>query len=88
MKTRLAIGALALLVAGPAWAQSAAPGAPARGAPAVQSQPNPTGNDPNLVVPRGATGAETLTTNSAAGGTRPCRGFLFPPGTPTAGAPR
>ena len=88
MKTRLAIGALALLVAGPAWAQSAAPGAPARGAPAVQSQPNTTGNDPNLVVPRGATGAETLTTNSAAGGNAGQPARAVPQGSANGGGNR
>jgi len=34
----------------------------------VQGQPNTTGNDPSVSVSRGATGAETATTDSAAGG--------------------
>jgi len=38
------------------------------GGATVQSQPNTTGNDPSVSVSRGATGAETKTTNSAAGG--------------------
>ncbi|TXM72817.1 hypothetical protein FV218_12490 [Methylobacterium sp. WL69] len=37
-------------------------------APVAQGQPNTTGNDPSVSVSRGATGAETATTDSAAGG--------------------
>lgn len=38
------------------------------GAPVVQGQPNTTGNDPSVSISRGATGAETATTDSASGG--------------------
>lgn len=34
----------------------------------VESQPNTTGNDPDVVIARGANGADTITTDSAAGG--------------------
>lgn len=53
-------------LAQPVTAPGAAPGQP-RGA-VVQGQPNTTGNDPSVSVSRGATGAETATTDSAAGG--------------------
>ena len=66
MKSIAIVGALALLTASSAWAQSTAPAG--RGAAPVQGQTNTTGNDPSVVVPRGPTGADTLTTNSAAGG--------------------
>lgn len=67
MTKTLTIGALALLVATPALAQGFIPGAEPRGA-IVLPQPNTTGNDPSLIIARGSTGAETITTNSAAGG--------------------
>lgn len=64
------LAALALLAAGPALAQQGLP--PGRG-PAttgaiIEVQPNTTGNDRSLIISRGSTGAETVTTNSAAGG--------------------
>lgn len=34
----------------------------------IQNQPNTTGNDRDVVISRGATGADTVTTDSAAGG--------------------
>jgi hypothetical protein len=34
----------------------------------IQQQPNTTGNDPSLSISRGPNGADTITTNSAAGG--------------------
>ncbi|MGU3539252.1 hypothetical protein [Methylobacterium sp. A54F] len=69
MKTFATLSALALLTAGPALAQtSPAPTAPRSTGTVVQGQPNTTGNDPNVVVSRGATGAGTVTTDSAAGG--------------------
>ena len=60
---------LALLVSGPAFAQSL-PGPGQSGAPggAVQRQPNTTGNDRDVVIAPGPTGADTITTDSAAGG--------------------
>jgi hypothetical protein len=73
MTKTLATGALALLVAGPALAQGLAEGpllgrGPAATGTVVVRQPNTTGNDPSLIISRGSTGAETITTNSAAGG--------------------
>ncbi|GJD90462.1 MULTISPECIES: hypothetical protein [Methylobacterium] len=58
---------LAVLVAGPALAQPATTAAPPAGG-TVTTQPNTTGNTPDVVISRGGTGAETATTNSAAGG--------------------
>lgn len=54
-----------MLIAVPAFAQvgpSREPGV------IVQGEPNTTGNDENIVISRGATGADTVTTDSAAGG--------------------
>lgn len=50
--------------------QTAAPGVvgPRSTGAIVEGQPNTTGNDPNVVIAPGATGAETITTDSAAGG--------------------
>jgi hypothetical protein len=53
-------------LAQPATVPGAAPGQ--TGGAVVQGQPNTTGNDPSVSVSRGATGAETATTDSAAGG--------------------
>lgn len=53
-------------LAQPATTSGVAPGQ--TGGAVVQSQPNTTGNDPSVSVSRGATGAETATTDSAAGG--------------------
>ncbi|MDB5646353.1 MAG: hypothetical protein JWQ05_2022 [Methylobacterium sp.] len=39
-----------------------------RGDTVVQNQPNTTGNDRDVIIARGATGADTITTDSAAGG--------------------
>ena len=63
------LGALALLITGPALAQ----GVPLNQGPAttgavIQRQPNTTGNDRDIVIAPGATGADTITTDSAAGG--------------------
>ncbi|AWN35324.1 hypothetical protein [Methylobacterium radiodurans] len=69
MTKTLTISALALLVAAPALAQGLAPlRSPGATQTIVQPQPNTTGNDPSLIISRGSTGAETITTNSAAGG--------------------
>jgi len=56
----LSIPALALPTSGTAHGQA--------GGAVVQGQPNTTGNDPSVSISRGATGAETATTDSAAGG--------------------
>lgn len=60
-------GALAMLVNLPALAQLAPRSNGGRDV-VVQNQPNTTGNDRDVVISRGATGAETATTDSAAGG--------------------
>ena len=60
------LGALAL-AAGPARAQGR-PGAPYPPGTIVQIQPNTTGNSRSLIISRGSTGADTIFTNSAAGG--------------------
>jgi hypothetical protein len=63
------IASLAMLGSEVASAQPiASDGTSRSGGAAIQSQPNTTGNDRDVVVPRGATGAETVTTDSAAGG--------------------
>ncbi len=69
MTKTLTLGALALLVAAPAMAQGLLPGrGPGTTGAIVLPQPNTTGNDRSLIISRGSTGAETITTNSAAGG--------------------
>jgi len=60
--------AVTLFVAAPAVAQVGAPHQPGTGAPIVTREPNTTGNDRDIVISRGATGADTVTTDSAAGG--------------------
>lgn len=52
----------------PAFAQSRAFREPDTTDAIVQVQPNTTGNDIDVIISRGATGAGTITTNSAAGG--------------------
>ncbi|MEE7457720.1 hypothetical protein MPAR168_03640 [Methylorubrum populi] len=66
---RTLILAATLAFATPAFAQTAAPGpaAPQSGAPVAGGQNN-TGADTNVTIPRGSTGADTVQTNSAAGG--------------------
>ncbi|MDR7039670.1 MULTISPECIES: hypothetical protein [Methylobacterium] len=67
--TRTILVGLVLVTAGPALAQIL-PGPVPHGRPGVviQNQPNTTGNSRDVVIAPGATGAETITTNSAAGG--------------------
>jgi hypothetical protein len=69
----LFVALLPLPLAGGACAQSpAAIGSGADFPPTtgtiIQAQPNTTGNDRDVIIAPGATGAETITTNSAAGG--------------------
>ncbi|GJD34594.1 hypothetical protein [Methylobacterium aerolatum] len=65
----LTLAALALAaMLSPAAAQPAPPEAVRAGeAPAIVNRNN-TGGEANVVVPRGATGADTFTSNSSAGG--------------------
>ncbi|MBX9934140.1 MAG: hypothetical protein K2Y56_21905 [Methylobacterium sp.] len=69
MKKILTFAAASCLLAAPALAQTGVlVRDPGRTGTVVQQQPNTTGNDPSLVISRGATGADTIVTNSAAGG--------------------
>ena len=62
------LASVVLVVATPAFAQGVAPGQRGTDGAVVQRQPNATGNDRDVVISRGGTGADTVTTNSAAGG--------------------
>lgn len=59
------LAGVAMLIAVPAFAQV---GPPRQSDVIVQNEANITGNDENIVISRGATGADTVTTDSAAGG--------------------
>jgi hypothetical protein len=63
--TKLILVCAALFAAAPAVAQV---GAPQPSGTVIQQESNTTGNDANLTISRGATGADTVTTDSAAGG--------------------
>jgi hypothetical protein len=83
MKTRtLLAGAsvLATLMASPALAQGLSPYEGRRGV-IIQNQPNTTGNSRDVVISYGATGADTVTTNSAAGGNAARPEQAFPNGS-------
>jgi hypothetical protein len=69
MKKFILAGA-ALFAVAPVLAQSALAqvGAPQPSGTVIQQEPNATGNDTNIAISRGATGADTATTDSAAGG--------------------
>ncbi|MDR7037023.1 hypothetical protein J2X36_001767 [Methylobacterium sp. BE186] len=69
MNKSIVIGALALGLATPALAQdrAVAPN-PSPSGTVIQGQSNTTGNSRDVIIAPGATGAETITTNSAAGG--------------------
>lgn len=68
MKT-LFLAGLATLMLSPAMAQSGGvPRQPGADGATVVREPNSTGNDRDLVISRGATGADTIETDSAAGG--------------------
>ena len=65
----LILSSLAVLAAAPALAQGVpTPRQPGTTGTVIQNQPNTTGNDRDVVISRGATGADTVTTDSAAGG--------------------
>ncbi|WP_156394074.1 MULTISPECIES: hypothetical protein [unclassified Methylobacterium] len=51
----------------------------------IQNQPNTTGNSRDLVISYGATGADTVTTNSAAGGNASRPEQAFPNGSANGG---
>lgn len=69
MRLSFLAGTLALAAAGlsPALAQTTATPPSAAGAPVTSGQNN-TGGDRNVTIPRGATGADTVQTDSAVGG--------------------
>lgn len=68
MRLTLLAGTLALAAGlSPALAQTTATPPAGAGAPVVGGQNN-TGNDRNVTIPRGSTGADTVQTDSAAGG--------------------
>jgi hypothetical protein len=69
MKKLLTMSALALLIAGPACAQGLpVPRGPVTTGTVIQGTPNNTGNDRNVTIAPGSTGASTIQTDSAAGG--------------------
>lgn len=76
--------ALAVLTTLPAAAQGLFPDEGRRGV-IVQNQPNTTGNSGDLVISYGATGANTVTTNSAAGGNASRPEQAFPNGSANGG---
>jgi hypothetical protein len=62
----LLLASVALFATVPAYAQTGPLRQP--GAATITQEPNNTGNDRDIVVSRGATGADTATSDSAAGG--------------------
>jgi hypothetical protein len=65
---KLILASVVVLAAAPAIAQSGAPRQPGTSGAIVVQEPNSTGSDRDVVVSRGATGADTATSDSAAGG--------------------
>ena len=57
-----------LFITAPAVAQVGLPNQPGTAGTTITREPNTTGNDRDVVVSRGATGADTATSDSAAGG--------------------
>jgi hypothetical protein len=76
--------ALVSLMSLPALAQAGYPYEGRRGV-IVQNQPNTTGNSGDRVISYGATGADTVTTNSAAGGNASRPEQAFPNGSANGG---
>ena len=72
--------ALAMPMIFPATAQQVFPSESQRGV-IIQNQPNTTGNSHDKVISYGATGADTVTTNSAAGGNASRPEQAFPNGS-------
>ncbi|WP_081739655.1 hypothetical protein [Methylobacterium sp. 10] len=65
---KLILTAIATLIAAPAFAQETPPRQPGTSGTVIQNESNTTGNGQDVVISRGATGADTVTSNSAAGG--------------------
>lgn len=59
---------LSVTLSAGALAQTGGPVGPVSTGAISGIQPNTTGNDPDIVIAPGSNGAETITTNSAAGG--------------------
>jgi hypothetical protein len=78
------VTALATLMTVPAMAQGFFPPDGRRGV-IIQNQPNTTGNSRDVVISYGATGADTVTTNSAAGGNASRPEQAFPNGSANGG---
>ncbi|MCI9880468.1 MULTISPECIES: hypothetical protein [Methylobacterium] len=76
--------ALAILTTQPALAQGVL-GPEGRPGVIIQNQPNTTGNSNDVVISYGATGADTVTTNSAAGGNASRPEQAFPNGSANGG---
>ena len=68
MKTLAALSGLVLLTTAPAMAQGLIPREPGTTGTVITAPSNNTGNDRDVIISRGATGAGTIETNSAAGG--------------------
>ena len=71
MKNLIALTGLALMIASPALAQSSPIGrdpAATTGSTVITNPAGSTGGEQDLTISRGATGADTIETNSAAGG--------------------
>jgi hypothetical protein len=69
LKTFAFAAAFTLTLSGAAFAQApAGTGAPGTTGPTVQTTPGTTGNDPNVAISHGPTGASTVQTDSAAAG--------------------
>ena len=88
MKTLAALSGLTLLIAAPAVAQGRLgrePGLPSGST--ITAPSNNTGNDRNVVISRGATGASTIETDSAAGGNAGQPSRAVPQGSGGGGSP-
>lgn len=80
----LIAGALAIVMTSSVQAQGGLTPHDRRGV-IIQNQPNTTGNSRDLVISYGATGADTVTTNSAAGGNASRPEQAFPNGSANGG---
>ncbi|KQO67568.1 hypothetical protein ASF41_15160 [Methylobacterium sp. Leaf111] len=80
----LSAGALAIVMTSSVQAQGVLAPHDRRGV-IIQNQPNTTGNSRDLVISYGATGADTVTTNSAAGGNASRPEQAFPNGSANGG---
>lgn len=77
-------GTVAILLTSSVLAQGLLPPGGRHGV-IIQNQPNTTGNSRDVVISYGATGADTVTTNSAAGGNASRPEQAFPNGSANGG---